>query len=392
MFRTPITSSELRQASIVGDWEIQSLSRAGCHGQEYQTFDKYLLTPDSSPLDGIMGPESRELITFARDQALASSRTLNAFRMPAGDHAFLFDIPIPNKIFETVTGPRHQYHTYCVQAVIERRLKSDFVVSQPIRIYQVSDLETTYLRPHCPLTIEGHSAQDIQYCISIPDRNVPFGSTFPVECWFAPLMKDTKLSSVTIKVVEKQTARLEATASESVRHNVRFLTTAHSESVFRKAIDFSQRDESVDDFAELEWRFSTPVSLPKNFDACSQSIASKYIKITHELIVTAEFGNEAGHVTAKITETLPFKVHMTLNLPGAEAAGRRPNHECIQGNQNPPPAYNEHFSDLVVLASTQLSLCEHPMLAEITSARSSSEQSATDQSVDPSPDTRKPYR
>jgi hypothetical protein len=71
--------------------------------------------------------------------------------MPAGDHAFLFDIPLPCKIPETVTGPMHQYHTYRVEVIIERRLKSDFVVSQPIRIYQISDFNASYLRPYCPL-------------------------------------------------------------------------------------------------------------------------------------------------------------------------------------------------------------------------------------------------
>lgn len=76
--------------------------------------------------------------------------------MPAGDHAFLFDIPLPSKVFDTATGANHQYHTYRVEAIIERRLKSDFVVSQPVRIYQVSDLETSYLRPHCPLVSTFH--------------------------------------------------------------------------------------------------------------------------------------------------------------------------------------------------------------------------------------------
>lgn len=77
--------------------------------------------------------------------------------MPAGDHAFLFDIPLPSKVFDTVTSANHQYHTYCVEAIIERRFKSDFVVSQPVRIYQVSDLVTSYLRPHCPLVSTFHA-------------------------------------------------------------------------------------------------------------------------------------------------------------------------------------------------------------------------------------------
>lgn len=76
--------------------------------------------------------------------------------MPAGEHAFLFDISLPSKVFDTATGANHQYHTYRVEAIIERRLKSNFVVSQPVRIYQVSDLEISYLRPHCPLVSPLH--------------------------------------------------------------------------------------------------------------------------------------------------------------------------------------------------------------------------------------------
>ncbi|KAJ5966894.1 hypothetical protein N7501_003142 [Penicillium viridicatum] len=303
--------------------------------------------------------------------------------MPAGDHAFLFDIPLPSKVFDTATGANHQYHTYRVEAIIERRLKRDFVVSQPVRIYQVSDLETSYLTPHCPLTLEGHSDENIQYCLSITDRNVPFGCTFPVECWFAPLLKYAKLNTVTIKVIEKQTARLDATAAESAQHNMRFITAAQSQTVFSKIIDFS-RDQSVDDDSEVEWRFTTPVSLPQSLDACSQSMSTKHLKITHELSIIAEFRNEAGDVTAVITEVMPFKIYMTPNAIGDNASIHGQDIQLMQGSQSPPPAYSDRFSDLIVSA-TQLNLCEQPMLAEINSARSSSEQSASIHTMEPAP-------
>jgi hypothetical protein len=157
-----------KQTSTIRYREILYLPGTGLINQEHQSkiagnihtvrttttseFTNHLLnTTITSPIEGILGQENREQITFEQEQALASSKTLTAFRMPAGDHAFLFNIPLPSKIFETITGPNHQYHAYRVHAIVERRLKSDFVVSQPIRIYQVSDLETSYLRPHCPL-------------------------------------------------------------------------------------------------------------------------------------------------------------------------------------------------------------------------------------------------
>ncbi|KAK4869124.1 hypothetical protein LT330_006124 [Penicillium expansum] len=319
------------------------------------------------PIEGILGSESREQITFEREQPIASSKTLNAFQMPAGNHAFLFDIPLP-------------------KAIIERLLRSDFMVSQPVRIYQVSDLETSYLRPHCPLTLEGHSKENIQYRLSITDRNVPFGCTFPVECWFAPLLKYAKLDTVTIKVIEKQTARLEATAAESVRHNMQFITAAQTHTVFSKTIDFSQGDESpVDDLSEIEWRFTTPVSLPQSLDACSQSISTRHLKITHELSITAEFRDESGNVTAEITEIMPFKIHMTPNVIGENASIHGQDIQLLQGSQSPPPAYRDRFADLIVSAATQLDCCEHPMLAEFNSARSSSEQTASIHIMEPAP-------
>jgi hypothetical protein len=120
-----------------------------------------------------------------------------------------------------------------------------------------------------------------------------------VECWFAPLVKYAKLNTVTTKVIEKQTARTEATAAESVRHNMRFITAAQTQIVFSKTIDFSREEFPVDG-SDIEWRFTTPVSLPQSLDACLQSMSTGHIKITHELSVTAEFCDEEGNGTAVV--------------------------------------------------------------------------------------------
>ncbi|CAG8909909.1 unnamed protein product [Penicillium egyptiacum] len=392
MFREHITSSELSldKACIFISEERHPMSVTGrlnislAQAVSVKSIKVRLRGTFAVPIEGILGSDSREQITFEREQPLASSKTLSAFQMPAGEHAFLFDIPLPSKIFDTATGANHQYHTYRVEGVIERRLKSDFVVSQPVRIYQVSDLETSYSRPHCPLTLEGHSNENIQYCLSITDRNVPFGCTFPVECWFAPLLKYAKLNTVTIKVIEKQTARLEATAAESVRHNMRFITAAQTQTVFSKTIDLSQ-DESPVDGSEIEWRFTTPVSLPQSLNACSQSMSTRHIKITHELSVTAEFHDEAGGGAAAITEVMPFKIYMTPNVIGDDASVHGQDMQHIQGSQSPPPAYSDRFSDLIVAVGTQMDLHGPPMLVEINSARSSSEQSASIHAMEPVP-------
>ncbi|CAG7939626.1 unnamed protein product [Penicillium nalgiovense] len=392
MFREHITSSELsldRACIFISEERHPAavtgrLSLSLAQVVSVKSIKVRLRGTFAIPIEGVFGSESREQVTFERDQPLAFSKTLNAFQMPAGEHAFLFDISLPSKVFDTATGANHQYHTYRVEAIIERRLKSNFVVSQPVRIYQVSDLEISYLRPHCPLTLEGHSNENIQYCLSITDRNVPFGCTFPVECWFAPLLKYAKLNTVTTKVVEKQTARMEATAAESVRHNMRFITAAQTQTVFSKTIDFS-REESPVDGSDIEWRFTTPITLPQSLNACSQSMSTRHIKITHELSITAEFRDEEGNVTAVITEVMPFKIHMAPNVIGEDASVHGQDIQHIQGNQSPPPAYGDRFSDLVVAVATQLNLRGQPMLAEIDSARPSSEQSASINATEPAP-------
>lgn len=151
MFRIRGVQPFSRQRSLFQEHQGQTEGHNGNVGLHFEA----LYSPHShcmidSSIDGILGTENREQLTFEKHQALASSKT-NAFRMPPGDHAFLFDIPLPCKILETVTGPKHQYHTYRVEIVIERRLKNDLVISQPVRIYQISDFNTSYLRPYCPL-------------------------------------------------------------------------------------------------------------------------------------------------------------------------------------------------------------------------------------------------
>lgn len=82
---------------------------------------------------------------------------------------------------------------------------------------------------------------------------------------------------------------------------------------------------------------------------------------------------------------MPFKIHMTPNVVGENASIHGQDIQLMQGSQSPPPAYSDRFSDLMVLAATQLDLCEHSMLAGINSARSSSEQSASIHTMEPAP-------
>jgi hypothetical protein len=81
---------------------------------------------------------------------------------------------------------------------------------------------------------------------------------------------------------------------------------------------------------------------------------------------------------------LPFKIHMT-HVIGEDASVRGQDIRQIQGNWSPPPAYSDHFSDLVVSTAADVNLFEHPVLTEISPTRSSSEQSTPILAVPPAP-------
>jgi arrestin-related trafficking adapter 4/5/7 len=151
-------------------------------------------------------------------------------------------------------------------------------------------------------TIQGQTQQDIQYSISMPDLNIPFGSKFPVKCWFAPLSKNLKLIAVKITVVERHSLRVDPTAAESVMYNLLVLTSMKSHILFTEERRYSTETLSLDgDVPPTEWCLDLPVSLPDSFESCTQSISTKPIKITHELVVKAEFQDTATLATAEVS-------------------------------------------------------------------------------------------
>ena len=98
-----------------------------------------------------MVTEDRQTVTHEKEQVLASSETRSSFQVPAGYYEFLFDVPLSSNIMETVTGSEHNYHTYQVDAIIERRYWKDIVVSQPLSIYKLPEVETSHLTTDFPL-------------------------------------------------------------------------------------------------------------------------------------------------------------------------------------------------------------------------------------------------
>ncbi|KAJ5598884.1 hypothetical protein N7510_000011 [Penicillium lagena] len=288
---------------------------------------------------------------------LASSKTLDSFQMAAGDYEFPFTIPLSSNILETITGPNHEYHTYRVEAVLERRFRKDLIVSRPVKLYSTPNPDMVNMTQSFPMAVEGLFSQNIQYSISMPDQNIPFGSTFLVECWFAPLSKSIKLCALTIEVIEKHYLRFDATARESVRDNIRYVTSAKNHTVFTQKEDVTDEASS----AETEWRIKQPVSLPKSLQHCSQSISTQNIKIGHALVIIADFQDGQGLVSTKVMKEISFNIHMAASVIEQSAIVPGQDFNLLVTHGSPPPSYGKHTSDLIFANLPEIGALDHPV-------------------------------
>ena len=76
---------------------------------------------------------------------------------------------------------------------------------------------------------------------------------------------------------------------------------------------------------------------------------------------------------------------MTPNVIGEDGSVHGQDIQHIQGNQSPPPAYGDRFSDLILAIATSLDACGQSMQAELNSARSAGEQSGSIHATEPAP-------
>ena len=145
----------------------------------------------------------------------------------------------------------------------------------------------------------------------MPDSNIPFGSKFSVKCFFSPLSKNLKPNTITLSILEKHNLRVDATAAESAMHNILTVTTSRNSTIFESNHNISDQttDTSVeDDYENLaaEWSLDLPVQLPTNFNLASQSISTRIIKMSHELVIKAHFENTETGASIIVSHQSPY--------------------------------------------------------------------------------------
>lgn len=132
--------------------------------------------------------------------------------------------------------------------------------------------------------------------MSIPHKTIPFGSTFPVHFWMAPLDKGLKMKAINIAVVEKHAIKIAAPAAYATRYGVRHLTSGRTHTIFNEKHE--EREENylapASEMFDIEWSTTKAVALPKSLDACTQRVKLNHIQIYHELEFTVELLNGKG--------------------------------------------------------------------------------------------------
>ncbi|KAL2849378.1 hypothetical protein BJX68DRAFT_267230 [Aspergillus pseudodeflectus] len=288
-------------------------------------------------------PAIHEETTFERSQNLVFSKTLESFTMPAGNYEFPIEISLKDVHLETLTGPGHEYHTYKVEVVFERRMQWDWVMSEPLGIYRWRPGGFSVLSEKAA---EDHDNQDLQYHISIPDPLVRHGSVFPVECWVEPLSEDITIAGITISLHEKHDLCFSATAAEAMKYDTNFITWHLDYVICKERCDVSQQIISRIEEKQRIQQVTIPVQLPGKSDACSQSFSSRSIKIKHLLVVEIDYHDREAAETKKVAQTLPVYIYRAPpetnespeSLPGAET-------RCLKNAQNCPPSYGQHELD-----------------------------------------------
>lgn len=101
---------------------------------------------------------------------------------------------------------------------------------------------------------------------------------------------------------------MDATASEAAMHNIFTINTLSTSTIFQSRNDYSdQTSETLDirdDVPTTDWELSLPVQLPESFDLASQSISTRVIQISHNLVVRAQFHNTETHTPITVCNYL----------------------------------------------------------------------------------------
>ncbi|KAH8432012.1 arrestin C-terminal domain-containing protein [Aspergillus melleus] len=270
---------------------------------------------------------------------------------------------------DTITGPGHSYHSYQVYAIVERKLYRNHVVSQPLMIYRPTVRDRCDVLLSDSIITEDLADPTIPYSVSIPHKKIPFGSTFPVNFWMAPLDKGLRMKAIKMAVVEKHSTKIDAPAAYATRYGVRYLTSAKDHIVLSERHDEQEEDYLVpaSEMFDIEWSTTKAVALPKSLEKCTQRVRSNNIQVHHELVFTVELVNAKGNLST-ISGALPFNIVILPQSVTPDGLAHGFEIEEFSYDYDSPPLYGAHMTDPLLCGNlADLELCARGPYSLVTS-------------------------
>ncbi|KAJ5698374.1 hypothetical protein N7462_000379 [Penicillium macrosclerotiorum] len=284
-------------------------------------------------------------LTFEQTQVLATSKKSGSFQLSAGKYEFPFEFCLERGMGESLMGPGHQYHAYEVCGVITRQFGGDSVITTPLQIYYTPSQFMDDLWGLSPVSIDNYWEGRVHYNISIPNRDIPFGSIFPVNLWFVPLSKSITLKTITIEVEEQHILRITPSAADSIRYNSAFFRAKRNHIIFREVYGVEDYVTTESDISDVEWSTTKSVHLPQDLKACTQRVDLDEIKVSHSLKIIIEMQDTDGRIP-KIIGCIPFNIYMSpQNILENGDVYQRDLREPQDDKTMTPPLYGDHLGD-----------------------------------------------
>lgn len=128
-----------------------------------------------------------------------------------------------------------------------------------------------YVITHCLKFVENLWPNKVEYCISIPNKAIVFGSSIPFEIILLPLLKGLTIGKITCSL--KELHNFSVPHKDSNKSDVKTIVTQMFECV-------DLEDGEYADFGKYKLR--DRVELPKSLAQCVQDCETELIKVRHK--------------------------------------------------------------------------------------------------------------
>ncbi|KAE8404360.1 hypothetical protein BDV37DRAFT_282909 [Aspergillus pseudonomiae] len=266
-------------------------------------------------------PFHHDVWSFLRVSAGRSTTILGP-----GNYEFPFEMCLPGRLPESMTGVDDYYIRYSLRAQIYGRKGESVVTSREISVRKVYD---TPLRT-VPSSIENDWPNKIMYQVGIPTPVVQFGGNIRVTYRFVPLLKRLHLKTIRSAIIETHTVSRPAPASRS-------------REVLVDAFDpptWEDMGLTTDD--RCWYQCSRLLHLPKSTQQCLQSTAATVLQVRHSIHISITLLNPDGHLS---TVRLSLPVYILFCPPASASRQALLDISTWDEGEEVPPQYSNHVHD-----------------------------------------------